>query len=182
VPLPRVTNPADPNRCQGSAPDGQCQNLAVPGYDFCQVHGGKVEKAKAQDLRLYRLDKVKYRDRLEELNNYAEIKSLRNEISLTRMLIEERLNAIKNEADLLSAYSTVNTLLLTTERLIKTAHQVEQSLGTLLSKATVVNISQNIVQILSEELAHIDHHEDIVDKTCERMLQIIAEASNTPNP
>jgi len=32
----RVKDPADPRRCTGAAPEGQCLNVAEPGCDRCR--------------------------------------------------------------------------------------------------------------------------------------------------
>ena len=99
--MDRVKDPADPERCKAAAPDGQCRNRAEPGSDYCHVHRGK-SNVEEQDLALYHLTKAQYRRRLAELKGHEEVKSLRDEIALTRILVEERFNSIKNDADLLA--------------------------------------------------------------------------------
>lgn len=176
--MAKVTDPADPDRCKGTFSDGQCMNRASFGSDYCQAHGGQIARAEAAESRIYNLNKAQYRRRLAELKDHEEIKSLREEIALCRLLIEERFNKIQNDADLLAAYSTVNSLMLTLERLIKTTHQIEQNLGTLLSKPTVILLGQNLVQIINEELAGVEGYERIVDRTCERLFETIESTTN----
>lgn len=177
--MERVKDPADPNRCQGSSPDGQCMNLAVPGYVMCQAHGGKVARAEANGQRMYNLTKAKYRNRMESLLGHSELKSLQNEITMLRLLLEDRFNVIDNEIDMMVACAPITSMVLAIGKLIKDCHQMEQSLGTLLPKTTVINIGQNIVQILSQELTTVDNHEVIIDRVCERLLSMIDSAGAT---
>ena len=37
--ITKVTDPADPNRCQGVFSGGQCLNKAVPGCEYCMEIG-----------------------------------------------------------------------------------------------------------------------------------------------
>ncbi|REJ86529.1 MAG: hypothetical protein DWQ35_23145 [Planctomycetota bacterium] len=173
----RVKDPADPRRCQGAAPDGQCMNEAESGSDFCRAHGGH-STAEAQEKRLYLLTKAKHRERLAQLSEHEEIKSLRDEIAIARMLIEERFNAIKNDSDLLAAFGPINTSLLTVERLVKSAHQIEQNLGNLLAKTSVLALGQSISRILIDELEDLPDYEEIVDRINERIITTIASAGN----
>ena len=175
--MDRVKDPADPERCKGAAPDGQCRNRAEPGSDYCHVHGGK-SNVEEQDLGLYHLTKAQYRRRLAELKGHEEVKSLRDEIALTRILVEERFNSIKNDADLLAAYSTVNGLMLTLERLIKTSHQIETNLGALLAKPTVILLGQALVNIIVEELRDVADYEVRVDRIVERLYSTIEQTTN----
>jgi hypothetical protein len=60
------------------------------------------------------------------------------------MLIERRFNLIQSDADLIAACGALNTLLLTVERLVKSAHPIEKSLGTLLARSAVLRLAQQI--------------------------------------
>ena len=175
--MKRVTDPADPERCKGAAPDGQCWNRAEHGCDKCRAHGGK-STAEEEELSVYRLRDPRYRRRLAELKGREEIKSLRDEIELTRILIEERFNMIKSETDLLVACSSLNGLMLTLERLMKTSHQLEQNLGVLLAKPTIIVLGQTIVTILIEELKGIENYESRVDRITDRLFATLEQTVN----
>ena len=114
----QVADPADPRRCKYSYPHEQCWHEAEPGCDNCAAHGGK-SKANAEETRLYHLAEVDNRRRLAELSGHEQIKSLREEIGLVRMLIEKQVNAAKSDMELLSSCGTINGLLVTLEKLIK---------------------------------------------------------------
>ena len=54
----------------------------------------------------------KTRARLHKFADHEEIRSLREEIALARMLAEPRWNMVKNDNDLIMACGSLNTLLL----------------------------------------------------------------------
>ena len=175
--MDRVTDLADPCRCKGAAPGGQCLYLAEPGNDYCRLHGGS-NKEVSRDKRQYHLTNARYRSRLAQLTDHEEIKSLRDEIGLTRILIEELWNSCKNETDLLASCHSFNQLFQTLDRLVKTSHQTEQSLGTLLSKAAVIRLGQRIADILIDELQDIDGFEEKVDRINCLMFDAIEHTTN----
>ena len=176
--MDRVTDLADPRRCQGSAKTQQCMNIAEPGSNYCRAHGG-TNKAEGEKRRQYQLTQARLRNRLTQLTDHEEIKSLREEIGLTRILIEELLNSAQGNTELLQKSATFIGLVQTLERLIKTSHQIEQNLGFLLSKPTVILLGQQIIHILIDELQGVDEYEQRIDRITGRMFDTIEESTNT---
>lgn len=174
-----VSDPADPRRCKASAGDSQCRDVAAPGADYCLCHQG-VDQTNAQSTRLYLLAKADSQRRLLQLADHEEIRSLREEIAIIRMLIEGRMNLIKNDNDLLIQSGAINSLVLTIERLVKSAHTIEQNLGILLSKSAVISLGQTICKIIVEELDGIERYEEIVDSIMTRISTSIASAKDNP--
>jgi hypothetical protein len=174
-----VTDPADPRRCKSSDGPSQCERFAEPGSDCCAKHGG-VDHTNEKSTRLYLLAKADSQKRLLELADHEEIRSLREEIAIVRMLIEQRMNMIKNDTDLLVHSGAINSLVLTIERLVKSAHTIEQNLGILLSKSAVIALGQTICKIIVEELDGIENYEEIVDSIMTRISTSIAVAKDNP--
>lgn len=164
-----VTDLADPRRCKFSFPRQQCRNLAVPGSKYCKLHDHRTGVL-SEETRLYHLAEIDNRRRLSELSSDESIKSLREEIGLVRMLIEKMLNTAKTDAELLSACGSINNMLLTLDKLIKSCHTLEQSLGELLSKDSVMRTAQSICEIVIEELQGIEGHEEVIDRIVERLF------------
>jgi hypothetical protein len=173
--MQHVTDLADPRRCQGSSPTGQCRNVAEPGCDFCRAHQGADT---GEEKRIYLLHKSQYRDRLTKLSSHDNLKSLREEIAIVRMLIEEKLNLVRNEADFISSFGPIQQALLTVEKLMKTFHAMEQSLGSLLSKTAIVRLGQSISSIIIDELKEVPDFEAIVDRINSRILEAIVNMQN----
>jgi hypothetical protein len=177
--MPEVTAD-DPTRCKQSVGQQQCPNGAEPGSDFCRAHRGN-DLTNMKATRLYLLAKADDQARLLQFSDHEEIRSLREEIAIARMLVEKRWNLIKTDSDLIMSCGSVNTLLLTIERLVKSAHTIEQNLGVLLGKSAVLSLGQLICHIIIEELEGIENYEAIVDSITRRILTTIAGAKdNSP--
>lgn len=176
----RVTNPADPRRCQSNAPDGQCRNVAEYGVAHCRVHGGRSLEP-AEDRRGFLLAKADDQIRLAELSDNMEpVKELRDIIALQHMLIERRYNLIKtDENDLLAACGPLNQMMTTMEKLINSAHKIEQNLGELLARNAVLGLAKSMCQIVIDELQGIDDYENIIDRITQRLVDTVRQADNT---
>jgi len=151
---------------------GQCKREALPGKTQCPIHANNPEK---HEKRMYLLLDSKYRERHAQLSEHEEIRSIREEVGIARMLLEERLNAINCEADLIASCAGINTLLLTIEKLTQSCLKLDQSVGNLLSKPVLLKVASDIVQIVLEEVSEIPDHDVIVEQISERILQTISE-------
>lgn len=104
--IEKAEGEADPNRCQAIGSKGQCHNKGVRLDEdsfgaFCRVHGGNAtqQSFEVKKARNYRL--TKYQAQLERQTDSSAIKSLREEIGILRMLLEEKLNRCPDMAGLL---------------------------------------------------------------------------------
>ncbi len=175
----RVDDPADPQRCQGKAPDGQCMNRADTGSDYCTFHNHGQSKAGAEEQRLYHLTDARNRQRLAQLTDHDPVTALREVTALAVRLVERRVNLIETDDDLKNAYGDLITLQLTVERLKKSAHLIEQNLGVLQSKPTVLRLGQLFIQIVAEELSDINDHDNVIQRIADATIQAIVSANNS---
>jgi len=173
-----VTDLADPRRCKAGTRAGQCVCVAPDGSEFCVLHSG-VDRAPSRSLRQYLLAKADDRTRLAQFAEHEDVKSLRDEIALARMLIERRFNLIQTDADLLNACGSLNQLFITVERLVKSAHAIEQSLGALLARQSVLRLGQQICQIIVDRLEGVPNYEQLVDTIILDIIATIQHAGNT---
>jgi hypothetical protein len=174
--MDRVTDPADPERCQGIAPDGQCRNKREPGFDRCFVCTRGQSMALVNETQLYNLAEARHR--LAQLAEHDPLHALREAIALSIRLTEKRFNLIANDAEFLRAYGEINMLLLTRERLVKSAHVIEQELGVLLGKPTVLRLGQLVIHFASEELKAIPDYSNVMERISDQIFQAITAASN----
>jgi len=179
--MDNVTDLADPRRCKAGTRAGQCTCVSAEGSDFCVLHSGK-DQTPARNLRQYLLAKANDQTRLAQFAEHEDVKSLRDEIALARMLIERRFNLIQNDADLLSACGSLNQLFLTVERLVKSAHAIEQSLGALLARHAVLRLGQQICQIIVDRLEGVPGYEQLVDAIILDIIATIRQADNAEVP
>ncbi len=151
---------------------GQCSRQTCEGTNKCPIHThGDSEKV---EKRVYRLQNMERRLRHETLSNHDALRSIREEVAVARMLLEERLNSIKTDADLISACGPINTLLLTIEKLTSSCLKLDKSVGNLLAKPIILKMASDIVAIILEELADLPGHELIVDKISERIIETMS--------
>ena len=118
-----------PAGCKASVGTGQCMTVAEEGSDYCRVHAGSYQPPE-KGLRQYLLARAQDRARLAAFAEHDDIKSLRDEIALTRMMIEGLWNSAQSDVERLAVYGRVNSHILTLERLVKTCNQIEERLGT----------------------------------------------------
>jgi hypothetical protein len=126
-------------------------------------------------MKNYLITRTYLKDGLERHSAIDEIRGLREEIAIARALIEKRLNMVDSKADYLHACGQVNTLLLTVDKLINSFHRLDVNLGNMLSKSALLEVAKEVVQILTEELKHVEGYEAIID----RVLSKISESVST---
>ena len=157
----KIKDEADPNRCQGVTPYGQCNNVATHG-GFCNLHaGGHKGLVKQERQRNYYLGK--YQQRVLDKADNPEAKNLREEIGIMRLMLEERFNRCQDETDLLMNSSSISEMVDKIQRLVVSCHKIEDSMGQLLDK-------QATLQMVGEMLAIIGKH-----VTDEKALDAIAD-------
>ncbi len=173
----RVNDPEDPRRCQGAAPDGQCWNEAEYGSDYCVAHGGKSTE-NAEAVRLYRLNEVRYRDRLAQFTETDLVSNLIEAISLARMLVEKRINLEAQNPGLFRDHGIINTLQLTIKRLTKSATKIENDLDALTRKSKFFRWGQSALQIVADELCELDNSREIIARISTKFINTISTANN----
>ena len=178
MPLRRVTDPADPRRCKGPTPSGQCMNEAEDGCENCLVHCGPPSTALSPTKRVYLLTRADARKRLAELAEHEEVKSLREEIALTRMMIETQFNGINSDLDWAMRWPAIERGIRTVHGLVKDCHVIEQNLGSMLSKETVLGLAHRICQVVIDRLQGIDNYTDLTDDIIHSVIQIVQDANN----
>jgi len=172
-----MNDPARSNRCQHVGRTSQCGEDAVPGHARCQSHLPRTQLV-AHEQRQYLLTKIDDRVRLSQFAEHDSIKSLRDEIAMARLLVEKRFNLIRNDAELLTACAPINQLLLTIERLVKTCHTMEQSLGSLLARTTVLALGRKLCEVIVNELQGLPDYENVIDQLIEKLVPVLAGETN----
>ena len=141
-----ITHPADPRRCQSMSPGkGQCFNVHVEGSNHCIVHGGSVGKRKNYILKLFKR-------RIEDKAQSPDVKSLRDEIGILRLLLETIINSCNSDTELILQVGPIGDLVSKIERTVACCHKLESSMGKLLDKASILQFAGSIITILSEEI------------------------------
>jgi hypothetical protein len=174
----RVTDLADPRRCKGAKPDGQCLNMAEDGSDYCRACGGESH-APARRMRQYLLAKAQDRARLAQLEEHEGLKSLRDEVAIAVGMLERRLNMVDTDAEFIQAFPQIERFFKTLADLKKSSFFLEQKSGAMLSRSAVHRLGQEICRIIVDELEGIPNYERIVDRIILRIVPAIQKADNS---
>lgn len=160
-----------PNRCHNTGRTGQCFYAATENTSFCPMHAGtaqdSVDKGKVRNYQFQR-----YKARINEKADSEVIKSLREEIGILRMVMEEIVNRCSDETELLIYSPKITELALKIEKIVVSAHKLESSLGQTLDKTSILNIATRIVNVVSQHVSD----ENTINKIVEEIGRMINES------
>jgi len=168
----RMESPDDPRRCQGVIRNqGQCHYIRLEGSEYCQLHGGNKgqERAKRESLSNYRL--AKWQVQLNEQLESPHIKSLRDEVGILRMIMQETLDRCATNFDLITSSQKIADLATRITVVVEKCHKLEGSMGQLLDKKTILNMATQFINIIAEE----DLPEDVLDRIAGKIMETVAE-------
>lgn len=151
-------------RCESTVANGQCPFLAVPETKTCPMHGAnKSQQVLLEETRrAYRLRK--WQDRIADFADDEQIISLREEIGILRMVMEEMLNKCEDSQDLLMMSHRIADTALKIERLITTCEKIERRTGAMLSKRSIIQLASRFVEIINNHVEDPDILEQISDE------------------
>lgn len=152
-PLEKVSDAADPKRCQGVTANGQCWHKRVEGSEYCGMHGGNKagEAARKKSVNLYRLERFK--DRVDDFATNPKVKGLREDIGILRMVLEMTLNRCKDENDLIMFSPKISELIMKIEKVVTSAHRLESNMGELLDKMAAMQLGEEIVALITNGIS-----------------------------
>ena len=171
----KIKDPTDPNRCQAVTANGQCTNTTTPHSNYCAIHGGNKAEVREQKTRLRNYQLQQYRQRTAELSSSNEIKSLRDEIGILRMMLEQRINSCSTDSDLMVAAPAIGDMVMKVERLVTSCHKLEGQLGNHLDKQVLISFAQQVIQCISN---HVEP--DIAGVIADEIIKIMAEDDGAP--
>lgn len=148
--------PGDPEQCQAVTGHGQCDKRRVPGGEYCAIHGGNkvVEKQEREKMRNYRL--AKFRARFAEAANQPELKSLRDEIGILRILVEERINQCHDSTDLMMQSNTISDLVIKIKSTVEACHKLEEKLGVMMDKEQAIQFAMEVSEVIARHVSDPD--------------------------
>lgn len=165
-----------PDRCQSGGKDGQCPYKKAPGYEFCPRHFGKSESAQSQKrIRNYRLGR--FQARVEEFADNDQVKSLREEVGIARMLLEDIILRCSDDPNGLLLYnSKISELVMKIEKLVASCHKLEQATGMLMDKTMITNLADVFVNIIGK---YVKDEEMLTNISNEIIVEILKINGNT---
>lgn len=149
----------DPNRCQATGGSGQCpfratgtrRNADSPwqGSRFCIRHEGGTKIAARQESKAIYMAAL-WRAKIGDQANHPKIKSLREEMGVLRMMLNEKLESLHDSQDLLLNASTIVEMTREIGKLAANAHKIERDMGQFLDKTVAETWVNDIVDIISK--------------------------------
>lgn len=161
---PRVTDPESPDRCQGIVKSGQCFNVKVEGTDYCPLHGGNMisKSQRTKELLNYKLKN--YQREISEKLDADKQFNLREEVSILRFLIQEKLNQYDTQVELIAAAPEISALFEKVEKLVASSLKIETALGSFLDRQQLIEFTSDIIGVIVEEVSDPDVIDNIAVK------------------
>jgi hypothetical protein len=168
----RITDEDDPERCQGNDAHGQCKMKRIEGSKYCIRHGGYAVAGQKKKAELRNLKLTKFKARLVELGNSSDLMSLRDEIAILRITLEETVNQCEGEADLLMYTPQIAQLVKNIGDLVKNCHSIESKTGHLLSKDVLSHFAGQVIDIIVKHVADEDARRAIAGEIVEAVQNV----------
>jgi hypothetical protein len=139
----------DPRRCQAVSGTRQCHFQSEEGLDFCSYHSsGQRLKLKTDEKKQYLL--TRWRAEIDRFANHSQVKSLREEIGVLRLLMQTTLERCMDADDLMIYSGKIMELTQRIERVVETCHKMEEKTQFLVDKNQIVHLAEQILLIISE--------------------------------
>jgi len=155
-PLIKTTRDAE-DACQTCVDKGQpLIYQVVEGTKHCPMHGGnsELESLRRKSANQYRLQV--WQQRVNEFTESDHAKSLRGEIGILKMVLEEVINSCGNAQQLLIYSPKIADLVAKIEKVVMSCDRLERNMGLTLDKATAMRLASDIVDLIG---MHIDDPE-----------------------
>lgn len=167
-----------PDRCQGMTDKGQCHQKRVMGEDdsdkgseFCIMHGGSAatRKKNKKDLRSYYLRL--WGAEARQVHNPEFLKSLRDEIVILRMMLQNIINEkIDSSTSLILMSGKIIQIIGEIRSTVESCNKLEKSTGELLDLQTLFQFGDEVITLITEVL---DGHPKFIREISEGLLKIL---------
>lgn len=172
----RVKDDCDPRRCQSVMPTkGQCKMIRIEGSKFCHTHAraGNHHLVKER-VRNFRF--TQFQARVNDFADSTEVKSLREEIGVLRIILEETINRCRDSTDLLMYSNKITDLVIKIDKTVNSCHKMEAQTGLLMDKQAALNAASIILGIIAEFITD----EDDLAEASDRIIEAITEQTGKP--
>ena len=148
--------PDSPERCQAVYGAGQCRYKRSPGSEFCPMHGGNKGQAAQTALVKRQYQLAKWQADVDAFADEDQVKSLRGEIGITRLVLQSMLDKCRDTSDIVIYSSKIGDTVARIERLVTSCHRLESNMGLLLDKPRIIVLAQLIVDIIGQHIEDDD--------------------------
>lgn len=171
----RVEDPADPRRCQTVVKNGQCPYEACEGSTYCPMHGGTSAVTAQKKIMLKKYQLAQWQARSNHFSEDGGVKSLREEIGILKMTLEQVITQCKSPMDIVLWSGKIGDLVTRIEKVVVSCNRLEASSGMLLDKAAALTLASQMVEIIA---THVNDPEAI-DQISNDIIQVIVQLNGT---
>lgn len=177
----RMSRPDDPERCQSLGGQGQCPFKGVLLEDgtrgkHCPRHNPNFAAQKKQQTEAKGLYfAAMWKDQIKDQATHVNVKSLREEIGVLRIMVDSNLKRCSDENELMMRGSTISELITKIQVLVLSCHKVEKDLGVLLDKNQAVRLATEMVEIVSRYVDDADIMDALKDDLLNAVDKIATE-------
>jgi len=178
-------------RCQGpdNSGSGQCRYKSLAAMDRddllvevdtsidystilkCPKHQGFQEVTYKQKKALHDYRLQVWQERIAEFSESDKVKTLRGEIGILRLLVEQTLNKCQDPTELMLYSGKIGDLVMKIEKLVRSCDRLESSMGMLLDRAGALVLAGEIVEIIS---THVKDS-NVIDQISSGIITAIAD-------
>lgn len=163
-----------PNACDFRMPDGPCPYQKLPGQQYCQKHATcqLFHDNKAQ-LQNYIINSA-YGKRAAEMATSPHLKSLTDEIVLTRVALESLFRKIQTDDDIIVYNDRIIALTNNIQKLMESAQKIQERNRELLDRTTIFSIADAIMGIIAVQIDDPDKLSLIAEQIYESIIARIS--------
>lgn len=168
----------DPKKCVVD----DCLELSLEGYNRCERHlsPSQTMQFRSDRQNRYLIVSEQMKEGYTRQMGDAAYLNMRDEIALLHALLEKRVNAIHNEADLKAAHGPVTQIIQRLESMKSSLLKMQAQLGLVLNKDQLMLLAKDFANILNEELAEVPNKNEMLDKIIVRLCEAIEAAGTQP--
>jgi hypothetical protein len=151
----------DAERCTSNS---VCPYKKEPNLQFCKLHGN-LSAYHQNNRNVHALRLAKWQERVEQLKESPEVKSLRGEIGVLRLLLEGTISRCADDAELLLSSGKISDLVVKLEKLVGSCHKIESTVA--IDKSTLIQFAGSVIQIITNHVTD----PDVIRKVSEDILK-----------
>lgn len=170
--------PDDPHRCQakGDIKEGQCPFTAVEGEIYCPKHNGTQMQARKALQRVHDYRLQIWQERVTEFSESENVRSLKGEIGILRLMIEQILNKCTDSSELVIYSGRISDLIVKLDKLMNSMNTFDTKMGMMLDKTAAITLASRVVDVISKHITE----PTVVDAISSGIIDILSELGSKP--
>jgi hypothetical protein len=155
-----------------SSQNGSCPRHAVEGSIFCSVHCDEAER-----VRGYLINDASLKERFD---HHAEgnLYSVRQEITLLRAMINQRLDLAQNDVEKIVAFKEIGPWIATLDKLVNSLAKLEKESSQVLTREALLDFARLVINVVSSEIRQLPGYEQAVDAIKVKLIEAVAKTTN----